>query len=101
MNAPLPTMLTVATIHVVDDNTLFRNSVARLLRASGYQAAIYESGQDFLTKLPFSEAGCILLDLQMAGMDGFELQERLTKGGNNLPNIVLNAHGDIRAGVHA
>jgi FixJ family two-component response regulator len=94
-------MPTVATIHVVDDDTLFRNSVARLLRASGYQAAIYESGQDFLTKLPFSEAGCILLDLQMAGMDGFELQERLTKADSVLPIIFLSAHGDIGAGVHA
>src|SRR5450631_3116414 len=101
MNAPLPTMPAVATIHVVDDDTLFRNSIARSLRASGYHTAIYESGHDFLTKLPLSEAGCILLDLQMAGMNGFELQERLTKADSILPIVFLTAHGDIGAGVHA
>ena len=101
MAAPLLMMPAVATIHVVDDDTLFRNSVARLLGASGYKTAIYESGDQFLKKLPLSEAGCILLDLQMGGMSGFELQERLTKAGNILPIIFLTAHGDIGAGVHA
>jgi len=62
---------------------------------------MYESGDQFLKKLPLSEAGCILLDLQMVGMNGFELQERLTKAGNILPIIFLTAHGDIGAGVHA
>ena len=47
-------------------------------------------------------AGCILLDLQMAGVNGFELQECLAKSDNVLPPIVfLTAHGDIKAGVHA
>jgi FixJ family two-component response regulator len=97
----LPITPAAATIHVVDDDTMFRTSTARMLRASGYQTAIYESGDDFLTKLPVSESGCILLDLQMVGINGFELQERLTKAGNILPIIFLSAHGDIRAGVHA
>ena len=101
MAAPRPITPAVATIHVVDDDTMFRNSMARMLRASGYQTAIYESGDDFLTKLPVSESGCILLDLQMVGINGFELQDRLTKAGNILPVIFLSAHGDIRAGVHA
>src|SRR5258708_16640744 len=101
MAAPQLTMPAVATVHVVDDDTLFRNSVARMLGASGYHTAIYESGVQFLQKLPLSEAGCILLDLQMAEMNGFELQERLTKAGNILPIIFLTAHGDIGAGVHA
>ena len=101
MAAPLPVTAVGSTIHVVDDDMLFRNAMARILRSSGYQTALYESGDDFLTKLPVSEAGCILLDLQMVGVNGFELQERLTKAGNILPIIFLSAHGDIRAGVHA
>ena len=101
MAAPQLVMPAVATVHVVDDDTLFRDSVARLLGVSGYHTAIYESGDQFLKKLPLSEAGCILLDLQMVGMNGFELQERLTKAGNILPIIFLTAHGDIGAGVHA
>jgi FixJ family two-component response regulator len=101
MAAPLPVTAAGSTIHVVDDDMLFRNAMARILRSSGYQTALYESGDDFLTKLPVSDAGCILLDLQMVGVNGFELQERLTKAGNILPIIFLSAHGDIRAGVHA
>jgi RNA polymerase sigma factor (sigma-70 family) len=89
------------TIHVVDDDTMFRNSMARMLRASGYQTALYPSGDDFLAKLPVCEEGCILLDLQMAGVGGFELQDRLTKAGSILPIIFLSAHGDVRSGVHA
>jgi FixJ family two-component response regulator len=101
MAVPHPMMPAVTTIHVVDDDELFRNSVARMLRTSGYHTAIYESADDFLAKPPQSEAGCILLDLQMTGVNGFELQERLTKAGNALPIVFLTAHGDIRTGVHA
>jgi FixJ family two-component response regulator len=88
-------------IHVVDDDASFRTSMSRLLQASGYQTQLYASGDAFLEKLPVLEAGCILLDLQMSGVNGFELQERLAKTGNNLPIIFLTAHGDIRAGVQA
>jgi FixJ family two-component response regulator len=88
-------------IHIVDDDTSFRTSMSRLLRASGSQTAIYESGSNFLEKLPIDEAGCILLDLQMAGVNGFELQDRLGKSSNTLPIIFLTAHGDIKSGVQA
>jgi len=72
-----------------------------LLSSSGYQTALYESGSSFLDKLPFDETGCILLDLQMAGVNAFELQERLGKSGNILPIIFMTAHGDIKASVQA
>src|ERR1700692_1266633 len=94
-------MIGVSVIHVVDDDASFRTSMSRLLQAQGYRTALYESGNAFLEKLPAIEAGCILLDLQMAGVQGFELQERLAKIGNILPIIFLTAHGDIRAGVQA
>jgi FixJ family two-component response regulator len=94
--------MTEATIiHVVDDDASFRSSMSRLLNASGYRTEVYESGNAFLDKLPVGEAGCILLDLRMSGMQGFELQERLAKAGNVLPIIFLTAHGDIGAGVKA
>jgi FixJ family two-component response regulator len=94
-------MTGAAVIHVVDDDASFRSSMARLLQATGYQTELYASGNAFLEKLPAGEAGCILLDLQMAGVQGFELQEQLAKIGNILPIIFLTAHGDIRAGVQA
>jgi FixJ family two-component response regulator len=95
MTVPAP------TIHIVDDDTSFRTSMSRLLCASGYKTALYESGTAFLEKLPVDEAGCILLDLQMAGVNGFALQDRLGKSGNVLPIIFLTAHGDIKASVQA
>jgi len=88
-------------IHVVDDDASFRSSMSRLLHASGYRTELYESGDAFLNKLPVGESGCVLLDLRMSGMQGFELQERLAKSGNILPIIFLTAHGDIGAGVRA
>jgi FixJ family two-component response regulator len=95
MTSPAP------IVHIVDDDTSFRTSMSRLLVASGYQTAIYASGGAFLEKLPVHEVGCILLDLQMADVNGFQLQERLAKSGNVLPIVFLTAHGDIKAGVHA
>jgi FixJ family two-component response regulator len=89
------------TIHIVDDDASFRTSMSRLLRASGYQTALYDSGDAFLRQLPADKAGCILLDLQMSGVNGFELQEHLAKTGNALAIVFLTAHGDIRAGVQA
>ncbi|OPH81852.1 response regulator transcription factor [Nitrobacter vulgaris] len=82
-------------IHIVDDDLSFRTSMSRLLRASGYQTALYESGNAFLKQPPADETGCILLDLQMAGIDGFGLQERLSSAGNILPIIFLTANGNI------
>ena len=95
MTAPAP------TIHIVDDDSSFRTSMSRLLCASGYKTALYESGTAFLERLPIDEAGCILLDLQMAGVNGLALQEHLAKSDNSLPIIFLTAHGDIKASVQA
>jgi RNA polymerase sigma factor (sigma-70 family) len=88
-------------IHVVDDDASFRSSMSRLLKAAGYRTELYDSGNAFLDRFPVGEVGCILLDLRMSGVQGFELQERLAKTGNVLPIIFLTAHGDIGAGVKA
>jgi FixJ family two-component response regulator len=88
-------------IHIVDDDALFRKAVARLLRASGYQVALYESGDGLLAHPPEGGPGCILLDLRMAGLGGLELQDRLVASGHALPIIFLTGHGDIPASVRA
>src|SRR5262245_41320474 len=95
-------MITKAPIiHVVDDDGSFRTAVARLLQASGYQVALYESARQLLEKPPGMEPGCILLDVRMPGMSGHELQARLVKIGNALPIVFLTGHGDIRMSVRA
>ena len=94
-------MTAATTIHVVDDDVSFRNSIARLLRTCGYQVAVYESGVEFLKKLPLSGPGCILLDVRMPSLSGLELQDRLLQTDIILPIIFLTAHGDIPASVRA
>ena len=88
-------------IHVVDDDASFRTAVTRLLRASGYQVALYESALQLLDKPPGTEAGCILLDVRMPELSGPELQSRLVEMGNALPIVFLTGHGDIPMSVRA
>jgi FixJ family two-component response regulator len=88
-------------IHIVDDDSSFRTAVGRLMKASGYRVAFYESGDDILARLPSTEPGCILLDLQMPGLSGWELQNRLTAAAPLLPIVFLTGHGDISATVRA
>ena len=88
-------------IHIVDDDETFRRAVVRLVEASGFRSASYESGDDFLAHPPGDEAGCILLDLQMPGLNGLDLQDRLTEAAPLLPIIFLTGYGDIQATVRA
>ena len=86
-------------IHVVDDDASFRKAMYRLLRASGYRVVLHESGAQALEKISNDDRGCILLDVQMPGLNGIELQERLEKVGNALPIVFISGHGDIPTSV--
>jgi FixJ family two-component response regulator len=88
-------------IHVVDDDASFRAAIARLLAASGYHVALYNSASDLLEKLPGGEPGCILLDVKMSGLNGPQLQERLREIGHKLPIVFLTGHGDVPTSVRA
>ena len=88
-------------VYVVDDDASFLKAVARLLRAGGYKAATFASAADFLG-LPIPDApGCLIVDLQMPGLSGLELQEALAKADNPLPLVFLTGHGDIPTSVQA
>ncbi len=82
-------------IHIVDDDSSFRTSLARLLNTSGYDVAVYDSAEKFLQLRPTGGLGCVLLDFKMPGLSGAELQVRLAKLGSALPIIFLSGHGDI------
>jgi RNA polymerase sigma factor (sigma-70 family) len=89
-------------IHIVDDDASFRNAMTRMLRTAGYSVMSYENAQQLLDKLPDeTEAGCILLDLQIPGVSGKDLQDRLVRLGATIPIIFLTGHGDIAASVQA
>ena len=88
-------------IHIIDDDKPFRTALGRIVEASGYRANCYESGEEFLARLPKSEAGCILLDLRMPGLSGAELQARIAQTAPLLPVVFLTGQGTIAASVQA
>jgi two-component system response regulator FixJ len=88
-------------VHVVDDDAAVRRALVRLLRSEGLEAVTYETAQAVLNAAPSLSSGCILLDLQMPGMDGLELLARLGELGVELPVIVVTGHGDVPTAVRA
>src|SRR5476649_1151122 len=89
------------TVFIVDDDASFLKSVSRLLRAAGYSVQAFDSAQKFLDQLATGMSGCVVVDLQMPGMNGLELQEALARSCNPLPVVFLSAQGDIPTTVQA
>src|SRR5512139_3393719 len=90
-----------ATVFVVDDDASVRRGLTRLLRAMGLGVEAFDSADSFLARAPLEGPGCVLLDVQMPGMDGLELQERMAQAGIWLPVVFLTGKGDIPMSVHA
>jgi FixJ family two-component response regulator len=89
-------------VYVVDDDASFLTAVTRLLRAGGYEVKSFTSAARFLQSLPPADSpGCVIVDLQMPGLSGLELQKALAKESNPLPLVFLTGHGDIPTSVHA
>ncbi len=90
-----------STVFVVDDYAPVRSSISRLLRAAGFAAVAFASPQEFLAQYDPRTPGCLVLDLDMPGVNGLELQRILAKKGSLLPIIFLTGHGDIPKSVRA
>ena len=82
-------MKDVPIIAIVDDDASIRRALLRVVQAAGYQAEAFESGREFLDWLPSNQAACLVLDVHMNDMNGFELQQRLA-----VPIIFITAHDD-------
>ena len=89
------------TVFVVDDDASFLTSVARLLRASGFVVKTFASAAELLAGLEPEVPGCLLVDLQMPGMSGLELQEALARTPKPLPLVFLTGHGEVPDAVRA
>jgi len=88
-------------VHVVDDDASFRTAMGDLLSACGYQVVLYESADHLLKTPPGPDPGCILLDVQMAGLSGPQAQGQLAELGCALPIVFISGRGDIPTTVQA
>lgn len=90
-----------ALTHIVDDDPAVRDALQWLLRSRGVASRTWESAVSFLGLAGHDLRGCLLLDVRMPGMSGFELFDRLRTSGCRLPVIFLTGHGDVPMAVQA
>jgi FixJ family two-component response regulator len=79
---------------IVDDDEEFREALATLLRAIGFEVDEYRSGSDFLASSKTTAAACLITDVQMPGMTGIQLYRRMAEIGNATPTIMITAYPD-------
>lgn len=88
-------------VYVVDDDRDVRLSLSFMLSASEIKTYPFGSGVDFLEALPDLEPGCILLDIRMPHMDGFQVMTELRQRHVDWPVIVMTGHGEVPSAVRA
>jgi len=81
-------------IALVDDGSSIRKAVGRLLRSNGYQCTVYESAEAALADPALREMSCLLIDVELPGISGFDLQDRLRGLGSTVPHIFVTAHSE-------
>ena len=84
-----------AMVFVIDDDAGVRKSLNRLLTAAGYESEVFPSAAEFLTREVHPGPSCLLVDVQMPGLNGIELQEMLLQRRRNEQLVFITAHGDI------
>jgi two-component system, LuxR family, response regulator FixJ len=82
-------------IHLIDDDAPVRSMLARLLDSGGYRVRQYASGAELLDEAEKLKDGCILLDIDMPGQDGFAVQRALAERAVDLPVILMTGSGDL------
>jgi FixJ family two-component response regulator len=82
---------------VIEDDPASQKTLARVLRAGGYESAIYGSAEDYLASPPLAAPLGVLLDVHLGGMSGLDLQRRLRQEGSTVPVIIITAFDDARS----
>ena len=81
-------------IAIVDDDQWIRRSLQRLLKSAGYRAEAFISAEHYLAARNHEETRCIIVDIGLPGMNGFELERRLTAEDSRLPVVFVSAHDE-------
>ena len=88
-------------VFVVDDDESVRNSLRRLLTSVGLAVEVFPSAQAFLDRAGADAPACLVLDVQLPGLSGLDLQTELAGTDTPLPIVFLTGHGDIPMSVKA
>jgi FixJ family two-component response regulator len=82
------------TIGVVEDDPSFLRALRRLLSGAGFSVATFASAEEFLASESAGATACLVLDVHLGGMSGFDLQQHLVTAGIPIPTIFITAHDD-------
>jgi len=94
MEAPLADSGRGPTVYVVDDDAPLRRALHRLLRAAGFDVKTFESAEAFLAARHVSPPDCLVLDIRLGALSGFDLYDRLRTSGLSAPVIFITGHDD-------
>jgi FixJ family two-component response regulator len=90
-----------AVVAIVDDDLSAREGLSSLIRSAGFRVETFASAPEFLACPAAATAGCLVLDLQLPGLSGLDLQKRMAEAGMEIPIVFLTGHGNIPASVQA
>jgi FixJ family two-component response regulator len=90
-----------AAVFVVDDDASVRDAIGSLLRSVGLKPLLFASAQEFLTSEKPDTPTCLVLDVRMPGLGGFDCQSHLEEAGFEIPIVFMTGHGDIPMSVRA
>ncbi len=85
-------MAKLRVITIIDDDASVRQATARLVRSLGYRADVFASAEEYLQSGRVRETSCLIADLHMPGMNGADLQDRLTAEGYRVPIVFMTAY---------
>ena len=82
------------SVAIIDDDASANRALGRLLRGAGFEPSGFDSAESFLADPVRPTFGCLLVDIQLTGMSGLELQRQLQSEGSHVPVIFITAHDD-------
>jgi FixJ family two-component response regulator len=88
-------------VYVIDDDESVRKSLKRLLRSADLEVETFSSAEEFLSNSRQGQNACIVMDIRMPGLTGFDLQKKLISQGVRIPVIVISASDDVQTRGHA
>jgi FixJ family two-component response regulator len=88
-------------VMIVDDDESVRKAARRLIKSYGFAVETFPSAEGFLASRRLDETACLVLDVQMPGLNGLELQSHLIAGGHQVPIIFITAFSDENARAQA